>query len=109
MESEIELISYSPNDHPEGNYLISYSSLRDDYQRYAAMSNKDFSGNLLRILHFTCITCWLKEEKAQHLLSDTGLVHEIVHLLLNQRDPEFTTNTQLSKVREMFRQHCALS
>src|ERR1041385_1697748 len=68
------VISYDPDNHPDNHYLLSYSSLRDDYLRYTMMSDEEFAADLLNILHFTCITCWLKEKKAQHLLGDTGLI-----------------------------------
>jgi hypothetical protein len=73
------------------------------------MSDEEFAASLLDVLHFTCITCWLKESQTQHLLSDTGLIHEIVHLLLAQSNPEFTTTTKLSQVRKMFNEQCCLA
>ena len=75
------MISYSPDNHPDTHYLLSYQSLREDYRRYSQMSDEEFSANLLNILHFTCITCWLKENQTQYLLGDTGLIHELVYLL----------------------------
>jgi len=102
------MISYDPDNHPDGHYLLSYQSLREDYGRFSTMSDEEFSANLLNVLHFTCITCWLKEQQAQYLLGDTGLVHELVHLLLAQTNPEFTTTTKLSVVREMFDRKCCL-
>jgi hypothetical protein len=103
------MISYDPDNHPDNHYLLSYSSLREDYRRYALMSDDEFTVNLLKILHFTCITCWLKENQTQYLLSDTGLIHELVHLLLAQTDPEFTTTTRLSRVRDLFNEQCCLA
>lgn len=103
------MISYDPNEHPEGHYLLSYSSLREDYLRYTMMSDEDFAADLLNVLHFVCITCWMKEKQAQWLLSDTGLIHEIIHLLLAQASAEFTTNTKLSDVRDMFNRDCCLA
>lgn len=104
------MISYDPDEHPVGHYLLSYSSLREDYLRYTMMADDEFEGDLLNILHFVCITCWMKEKQTQWLLSDTGLIHEIVHLLLAQKSSDnFTTNTKLSKVREMFDRDCCLA
>jgi hypothetical protein len=103
------MISYDPDNHPDNHYLLSYSSLREDYLRYTLMSDDDFLANLLPILHFTCITCWLKEKQTQYLLGDTGLIHELVHLLLAQSDPEFTTTTKLAVVREVFDRECCLA
>jgi hypothetical protein len=103
------MISYDPDSHPNGHYLLSYSSLREDYRRYTAMSDEEFTANLLPILHFTCVTCWLKEQQAQYLLGDTGLIHELVHLLSARDLPEFTTTTKLATVREMFERECCLA
>jgi len=104
------VISYNPDptSNRTGHYVLSYSSLREDYLRYSHMSDEEFSANLLPILHFACVTCWLKEKQTQWLLSDTGLIHELVHLLLAQSDPTFTTDTKLSRVREMFNEECCL-
>lgn len=108
----LKLISYDPDPssaNRDRHYVLSYSSLREDYLRYTMMSNEEFSAELLNILHFACIVCWLKEKQAQWLLSDVGLIHEIVHLLLAQSNSEFTTDTKLSKVREMFNENCCLA
>lgn len=103
------MISYDPDEHPDGHYLLSYASPREDYLRYTLMSDEEFIANLLPILHFTCITCWLKEKQAQYLLGDTGLIHELVHLLSARDLPEFTTTTKLATVREMFDRECCLA
>jgi len=103
------MISYDPDNHPNNHYLLSYSALREDYRRYTLMSDEEFTDELLNITHFACITCWLKEQQAQHLLSDTGLIHELVHLLLAKTNPDFTTTTKLSTVREMFDRECCLA
>lgn len=103
------MISYDPDSHPDGHYLLSYSSLREDYLRYTMMSDDEFIADLLNILHFTCITCWLKEKQTQYLLGDTGLIHEMVHLLLARDSTAFTTGTKLSTVRDIFNRECCLA
>jgi hypothetical protein len=103
------MISYDPDNHPDNHYLLSYQSLREDYRRYRLLSDEEFTAELLNIIHFTCITCWLKEQQAQYLLGDTGLIHELIHLLLAQTNSNFTTTTKLSRVREMFDEMCCLA
>lgn len=73
------------------------------------MSDEDFMANLLDILHFACIVCWMKEKQAQWLLSDTGLIHELVHLLIEQRDNQEVTTTPLSTIRDLFNRDCCLA
>lgn len=100
------MITYLPNDPlPSGKYSLSYQSLRDDYVRYSLMSDEEFLGNIVNVLHFACVTCWLKEMNSQHVLSDEGIIHELVHLL-----PDSTgTSTGLEKIRDLFNRDCCLA
>lgn len=97
------------NRDPVGRYMISYEALREDYRRYAMMSDGEFSDNLLDILHFACIVCWMKEKQTQWLLGDTGLIHELVHLLVAQRDKQEVTRTPLATIRDLFNRDCCLA
>lgn len=104
------MITYLPDDpHPGGKFIVSYSSLREDYLRYTLMSDEDFLANLLDILHFACIVCWVKEKQTQWLLGDTGLIHELVHLLIEQKEQAEITTTPLSTIRDIFNRDCCLA
>jgi hypothetical protein len=93
------------NRDPVGRYILSYESLREDYRRYTMMSDEDFLNDLVNILHFVCVVCWMKELKAQWLLSDVGLIHELVHLLPGSTG----TTTSLDKIRDIFNRDCCLA
>lgn len=100
------MISYSLSEPlPDGLYVISYSSLREDYRRYVAMSDDEFKRNLVQVLHFACVTCWLKEAKAQHVLADNGIIHELVHLLEGFYQGN---DDQFQAIRGLFKQECCL-
>ena len=101
------MINYIPDTPaPEGSYVISYSSLREDYRRYAQMDDSEFRRNLLQVLHFACITLWFKEAKAQDVLGDTGIIHELVHLLEGFYQDN---NEQFQKIRSLFNETCCLA
>jgi len=81
------MLTYLPNDpHPGGKYSFSYQWLRDDYLRFTMMSDEEFLADLIHILHFTVFVCYIKEMQTQWVLADTGIVHELVHLLLEERN-----------------------
>lgn len=100
------MITYSLDVPPkDGHYVISYSSLREDYRRYRAMSDDEFKRNLVPLLHFACVCCWFKEKQAQYVLSDEGVIHELVHLLegfYQDNDARF------QEIRELFNNECEL-
>lgn len=100
------MISYSPDDHSDGKYVISYSSLREDFQRYSAMSDDEFRGSLIQVLHFACVVCWFKEKQAQWILSDVGIIHELVHLLEGFYQDN---DAQFQKIRQLFNEECQLA
>lgn len=101
------MISYSLDIPPkDGHYVISYSSLREDYQRYSSMCDEEFRKSLIQVLHFACVCCWFKEKQTQYILSDTGIIHELVHLLEGFYQGN---DVQFHKIREMFNTECELT
>lgn len=110
------MIMYLPNDPlPGGKYGFSYQQLRDDYLRFVMMSDDEFLGNLLDILHFACFVCYIKENSTQSVLADTGVIHELIHLLMEERNhaagkehPE-VTDTPLDRIRDLFNRDCCLA
>lgn len=100
------MISYSLDVPPrDGHYVVSYSSLREDYWRYSKMSDEEFKKSLLQALHFACVTCWFKEKQTQYVLSDTGVIHELVHLLVGFYDDN---DEQFQQIRKLFNEECEL-
>lgn len=100
------MITYSPDDSGDGKYVISYQSLREDYRRYKAMSDDEFKRSLVQALHFARIVCWFKEAQTQYVLGDTGIIHELVHLL----EGFYQDNAaQFQKIRELFNSELELA
>lgn len=110
------MLMYLPDDpQPSGKYGFSYQQLRDDYLRYVMMSDDEFLGNLLDILHFAVFVCYVKEMSGQWILADTGIIHELVHLLMEERNQRErrkeieVTTTPLDKIRDIFNRDCCLA
>lgn len=86
-------------------YGLSYSKLREDYHRFRAMPDEQWQEpeTLWDVLHFCCIVGYLKEMNGEMLVSDLGIIHEIVHLAkgISQRS--------LRDIREQFAKVMALA
>lgn len=64
-------------------YSFSYSDLREHYQRYRAMTDDEFfkRKTLTAALHFAVYASFIKELPTSMVLSDEGLIHQMVHHL----------------------------
>lgn len=93
------MLTYLP-DEPltDRKFSLSYSSLREDYLRYTMMPDDEFLANVVDILHFACVVCFVKEVPTYRTLSDTGVIHELVHLLPTASG----TTTPLGEIRQQF-------
>lgn len=85
-------------------FSLSYSELKENYTLYCKMSDVDFLLNLPDIIHTACIICFLKEIPTYVCLSDTGIIHELVHLL-----KENGTTTSIKDIRDLFKETLKLS
>jgi hypothetical protein len=110
------MLTYLPDDpHAGGKYAFCYQSLREDYRMYAMMSDEDFLAKIVDVLHFAVYVCYVKEMQSYRVLSDTGVIHELVHLLAEERnkargDKEFeVSSTSLEKIRDLFNRDCCLA
>lgn len=113
------MIYYTPDhrNHPEPTFLLSYDQLRDDYRRFVEMSDDEFLTNLLDALHFAAVVAYMKEIPTHYVLNDTGIVHELIHLLRSQqnareRKPKEelqVTTTSLEAIRTQFKEMLALA
>ena len=104
------MLTYLPDDpEPSGKYGFSYSQLREDYRRFSLMSDDEFLADLLNILHFACYVAYVKELRAQWICADTGILHELIHLLLEQKLGTEVTTTSLEKIRDLFNRVCCLA
>lgn len=95
---------YLPKD--KTAYTFDLLGLRHDYKRFSIMGKKEFTENLLHIMHFCCIVGYYKDLKRIDLLSDSGIIHEIVHLLtINPKDNKISKkewNESYNNVRDNF-------
>ncbi|MFL6228423.1 MAG: hypothetical protein ACJ741_06555 [Pyrinomonadaceae bacterium] len=88
-------------------YVLSYPDLKEDFERYAAMTDDEFLNNLVPALHFVCVVCYFKQLPGYMLTSDEGLIHQMVHLLDGKT--RRTALGRLAEIREMFAAVCRLA
>lgn len=62
-------------------FYFSYKELKERYLEYVDYTDEMFLVNIKEILHFVVFVSYLKEIDSKALLSDDGLIHELVHLL----------------------------
>lgn len=110
------MLTHLPDDpEPSGKYVFSYQQLREDYRRFALMSDEEFLASIVDVLHFAVYVCYVKELQTQWVCSDTGVIHELVHLLCEERnkargDQDFeVSTTPLNKIRDLFNEQCCLA
>lgn len=78
-------------------FSFSYQELKDEYYKICSLSDEQFIENLNDILHFTCFVGWFKEIGRDALLSDEGILHELIHLLSGVE-----TVNELKEIRKKF-------
>ncbi len=86
-------------------YVLSYKKLKDNYETFCLMPDEVFLEKLPSALHLACMICYLKESPLEQSISDTGIIHELVHLL---DIPEDST-THLNTIRDKFEKTLKLS
>lgn len=79
-------------------YHLSYGELKEKYLLFSNLSLAEFLERLPEVLHLTCIISFLKEVPSENTLSDTGLIHEIAHLLHIPEEPL----VDAEKIRQQF-------
>jgi len=82
----------------KGSYWFDLRALRQDYQKYSTMTPTQIKKNLAGLAHFACIVSYYKNVPSEHVIGDTGIVHEIVHLL---HDPEITPDEEKASLRNI--------
>lgn len=97
------MISYHPNNHPVGSYVLSYASVRADYLRFKKMSDTEFKKHISEVLHYACFICFVKEKRSEHVLCDNGVIHELVHVLCRVK------GASLKRARALFDKECELA
>ena len=61
-------------------FLYDKDRVNTSYFKYCEMSDEEFLENILDILHFAVYVCCLKDLKTRDVLSDDGIIHQLVHL-----------------------------
>lgn len=79
-------------------YSLSYKELKESYLEFINLSDKEFMKNLARATHLACVICFFKEIPTDACLNDTGIIHELVHLM----DIKDYDKTELRNVRREF-------
>jgi hypothetical protein len=93
-------MTYLIEDH---KYEFKYSEVKDYYDEYCACTDEKFIEDVVKVLHLACFICFLKEIPSYHCLSDTGIIHELVHML------ESKDYTHIRELRKRFELTCKLA
>jgi len=83
-------------------YELSYKELRASYREFVAMDDETFVANAIKAVHLACIVSFLKELPIETVLSDTGIVHELIHLLDENSRPDALIS--LERIRKNFKE-----
>lgn len=85
-------------------FSLSYSELKGYYNDFCDMSDSEFLENIHNALHLACVICFLKEVPTSVCLTDTGIIHELVHLSGGEIDPII----DISEIRDLFKTNLKL-
>ncbi len=77
-------------------YTLSYSKLKSIYDQICGLEDKEFLKQLPKAAHLASMICFLKEIPTEHCLGDTGIIHELIHLM------DEGTTTPLKEIRSLF-------
>ena len=83
----------------EGIYSFSYQEIKEHYNKYCNMSDKEFMDDLSGALHLASFICWLKEIPSYNCLSDRGIIHQLIHLLHIPDEPLI----DIKEIRKQFK------
>lgn len=92
-------------------YSFSYKDLKSQFEDYEKLSDSEFMADLPNITHFAVFVCWFKQLKTADVLSDTGLIHELVHLMTLEgygQGVDWESGTPLQSIRKLFNDTCRL-
>ena len=65
----------------KNKYSIEIKKLKEYYLEYIELSDSEFMERLPEITHLACILSYLDRLGTMHVLSDEGLVHQLIHLM----------------------------
>ena len=81
-----------------------YQELKAKYQAFIEYDDVMFLDQIVDATHLAIMICFIKQLKTEIVLSDVGIIHELVHLM-----KEGTTTTPLKEIRELFKEQLKLS
>lgn len=79
-------------------YELSYRNLRNEHTKIINYTDEEFMANLVEITHLACIISYLKELPIECTLGDTGIIHQLIHLMHIPNEPLIN----LQEIREQF-------
>lgn len=62
-------------------FTLGYQDLRRKHLEMCALPDEEFLKQIPQALHLACVICFLKETPIEHCLNDTGIIHELVHII----------------------------
>lgn len=84
-------------------YEFSYQDIREQYQSFCRMDDKQFIENINEAIHLACFICYIKEIPTYVCLSDRGIIHELIHIITG------ATDLGIHEVRNLFCETLKLS
>lgn len=87
----------------EKTFVLSYQELKQKHLEFCEMSDQEFLDSLEDVVHLACIICFLKEIPTYVCLSDTGIIHELVHLFKTDG-----TTASIEEIRKLFEESLKL-
>lgn len=87
-------------------YGFDYQELKQTYRHFARLTDEEFVADINNVLHFAVHVAWIKGLQARHVLSDRGVIHELIHLLSIEEASERSRDVR--QVRILFDREMAL-
>tara|TARA_R100000951_G_C2649288_1_gene183810 strand:- start:2891 stop:3175 length:285 start_codon:yes stop_codon:yes gene_type:complete len=85
--------------------MLDTDSLKKQYKSFTIMDDEEFIKNTKDALHFACYVCWVKNLPTNRILSDEGLIHQLIHLL----DKSTASYVDIKKLRQIFNNSLIIS
>ena len=79
-------------------YAFDLNEIKGTHSEFMGMNDDEFLENIVGALHLAVYICWIKNIPTDDCLSDTGIIHELVHLVKENT----RKYTDIVKVRKMF-------
>lgn len=86
----------------ESDYTYNPMLLQMHYDSFVQMDDEEFLDNILNALHFACFMSFVMKIDHVEILSDKGVIHELVHL--SKKSTKQYTDIEIvrKKFKELF-------